>query len=225
MVQPKPQRPSDFGRVDSGADHDFRSEISEIVSFFKTLVIFLAIAILLRASVVEAFRIPSGSMKPTLQIGDHILVSKLSYGLRIPFKSEMIWRYSEPRRGDVVVFTKPDDPTTLEDESKINIIKRVIGLPGDVIEIHKTTVLINGKAYHELDYEVRWEEGGLVAGNFGPARVPAGTVFLLGDNRDHSRDSRFWDDSPFLEIDRIKGKAFIIYWSWDSPRRIATIIN
>ena len=196
--------------------------IRETISFLKTLAVLIAIAIVLRGSVVEAFKIPSGSMIPTLMIGDHILVSKFSYGLRLPFVSDTIYRYGAPERGDIVVFTRPDDDTTLEDESGINIIKRVIGLPGDTIEVRGTNVYINNQIYPEP--YARWEEGGLRDGDFGPAKIPDNHVLLLGDNRDHSRDSRFWDN-PFLSMDRIKGRALIIYWSWESLGRIAQIIK
>ncbi len=197
-------------------------DLKEVVSFFKTLALFLAAAFILRASVVEAYKIPSGSMKPTLTIGDQILVSKLAYGLRLPLMTDMLYQYRNPERGDVVVFTRPDEPETLEDESAINIIKRVIGLPGDHIEVKRTELYINGQLYPE-DY-VRWEENGLVQADQHEWIVPPGHVFLMGDNRDHSKDSRFWG-YPFLPMTRIKGKAFLIYWSWDSLNRIGEIIR
>ena len=197
--------------------------IEETISFFKTLAVFLAAAFLLKASVVEAFKIPSGSMLPTLQIGDQILVSKFSYGLRIPLRNETIFDFAAPQRGDVVVFTRPDDASTPnEDESSINIIKRVVGLPGDTIEVRGTRVFINNQPY--LEPYARWELGGIREGNFGPDKVPPGHVLLLGDNRDHSRDSRFWD-SPFLPINRIKGRALMIYWSWEDLARMGKIIR
>lgn len=199
-----------------------RTDIQEVLSFLKTLIIFLCIAFFLRAAIVEAFKIPSSSMVPTLRIDDHILVSKFAYGFRIPLKSEMLYQYRNPERGDVVVFTLPDDPNTPDDETYTNIIKRVIGLPGDMIQVAGTKLLINNQEYRE-EY-ARWEQNGIPEGNFGPKVVPEGHVLLLGDNRDHSRDSRFWDD-PFLDMKRIKGKAFIIYWSWDNLRRIGNIIR
>ncbi len=195
---------------------------TEAYSFLKTLAAFLIAAFILRASVVEAFKIPSGSMIPTLRIGDHILVSKFSYGIRIPFMTYTLLQYSSPQRGDIVVFTRPDDETTLEDESQTNIIKRVVGLPGDKVEVRDTRVYINNRVLDEP--YARWQEGGIRDGNFGPEPVKEGTVFLLGDNRDHSKDARFWND-PFLEIGRIKGRALIIYWSWDSMDRIGTILH
>lgn len=190
--------------------------VSETLSFLRTLAVFLLIAFFLRASVVEAFKIPSGSMIPTLRIGDHILVSKLSYGIRAPLYDGFIYQYGEPQRGDIVVFTRPEDPGT-------NIIKRVIGLPGDLVEVRDTKVFIN----NQLIYEpyARYELDGIKS--FGPERVPAGHVLVLGDNRDHSRDSRFWEDTPFLDIQRIKGRALIVYWSWDPTwkERIGKIIR
>jgi len=177
---------------------------------------------MLRGSVVEAFKIPSGSMIPTLRIGDHLLVSKLSYGLRLPFVTNSLALWSTPTRGDVVVFTRPDDETTLEDEADINLIKRVIGLPGDKVEVRNTSVFINDERLDE-SYAI-WDEGGLREGNFGPEKVPEGHIMLLGDNRDHSKDSRFWQD-PFVNMQRIKGRALIIYWSFDSYSRMGNVIR
>jgi len=133
------------------------SRTAEVISFVKTLAIFLVVAYFLRASVVEAFKIPSGSMIPTLRVGDHILVSKLSYGIRLPFMNRFIYQYAMPKRGDIVVFTRPDDPTTPENEAKINIIKRVIGLPGDTVEVRNTRLYINNQLYPES--YARWGGG------------------------------------------------------------------
>jgi signal peptidase I len=198
------------------------TEIGEIISFFKTLALFIIIALFLRASVVEAFKIPSGSMIPTLKIGDHILVSKLSYGFHLPFLTKSIYQFGFPQRGDIVVFTREDDPMSSEDDSAINIIKRVIGLPGDTIEVIGSKVYINNREY--VEPYARWDEGGI--DSWGPEVVPEGKVLLLGDNRDHSKDSRYWTD-PFLPVERVKGRALIIYWTWDSDflNRIGKIIE
>jgi len=207
----------------SGSEPTKGNFIHETISFLKTLAIFLAAAFLLKASVVEAFKIPSGSMLPTLQIGDQILVSKFSYGIRVPFLSETVFDFASPQRGDIIVFTRPDESSTPnEDESSINIIKRVVGLPGDTVEVRGTRVYINNQPYQEP--YARWELGGIREGNFGPDKVPPGHVLMFGDNRDHSRDSRFWDD-PFLPMDLIKGRALMIYWSWEDLGRMGKLIR
>lgn len=195
----------------------------EIVAFVKTLVVILGIAFSLRVTVVEPFKIPSGSMIPTLQIGDFILVLKFWYGLRLPLVTDSVTTWDSPKRGDVVVFTRPDDPNTPdEDDSDIHIIKRVVGLPGEQVEVRGAQVLINGQPLEES--YAQWTEGGKFEGNFGPRTVPAGHIWLLGDNRDNSKDSRFWTE-PFLDEKRVKGKAVIVFWSWDSLKRIFTIIR
>lgn len=197
---------------------------AEFFSLIKSLAIFFGIAFMLRASVVEAFKIPSSSMEPTLQIGDHILVNKLSYGLRLPFKNKTALDFRSPARGDVVVFTLPDDPKTPEiDESETNIIKRAVGIAGDEIEVRGTKLYVNGKVYDEDEEYAIWVLGGRK--DFGPVIVPEGKVLLLGDNRDQSKDSRYWPE-PFLDVARIKGRAFIVYWNWPSPlKRIFQIIH
>lgn len=220
---------------------------AELVAFVKTLVIILGLALLIRIEIVEPFKIPSGSMKPTLQIGDYILVLKFWYGLRLPsfhtpdikmgswhgipypivrdsgisMKQFVTWQ--DPKRGDVVVFTRPDDPSTpYEDDSQIHIIKRVIGLPGESVEVRGAQVLINGQPLEEP--YARWVHGGGLEGDFGPQTVPEGHVLLLGDNRDESKDSRFWT-VPFLDEERIKGRAVIVFWSFDSLSRIGNLIR
>jgi signal peptidase I len=182
---------------------------SEIVSLVKSVAIFLCIALMLRATVVEAFKIPSSSMMPTLEIGDHILVNKMSYGVWLPLIKESLVQFDLPQRGDIVVFTLPDNPNTPEvDESDTNVIKRVIGVPGDQVEVQGTKVIVNGKVL--VDEWGRWLQGGYR--NFPRKTVPEGHFFMLGDNRDYSKDSRFWAN-PFLPISRIKGRAFVIYWN------------
>lgn len=205
------------------SDKTPQSTWSEIVAFFKTLIVILGLAFSIRVTVVEPFKIPSGSMIPTLQIGDFILVLKFWYGLRMPFVTDSVAMWNTPARGDVVVFTRPDDPNTPdEDDSEIHIIKRVVGLGGESVEVRGARVFINGKALEEP--YARWSEGGKFEGNFGPRTIPPGHVLLLGDNRDNSKDSRFWTD-PFLDVKRIKGKAVVVFWSWDSFSRIFTRIR
>ena len=183
--------------------------VSEAISFIKSITIFFAIALTLRASVVEAFRIPSGSMEPTLEIGDHLLVNKLSYGIRLPLVAETVFDYDSPARGDIVVFTRPDDPRSPdEDESDTNIIKRVVGIGGDEVEVRGTYLYVNGERQEES--YARWQNGG--AHDFQKGIVPEGHIFLLGDNRDMSKDGRFWSP-PYLETSRVKGRAFIVFWN------------
>lgn len=191
------------------------SKHAEVKSFIKTIFLFLVLAICLRATVVEAFKIPSGSMRPTLIEHDHILVTKFNFGLRLPFVPKTVILWGQPKRGDIVVFTRPD-------QSGTNIIKRVIGLPGDVVEVRGRTVRVNGQLLNE-PYHVQWLEGG--ATDFPATQVPEGHVFLMGDNRDHSKDSRFWEDSPFLDIRLIKGRAQIIYWNASALSRIGTVVR
>ncbi len=181
--------------------------------YVEAIVTALILALFIRTFIVQAFKIPSGSMIPTLLIGDHILVNKLAYGIRIPFLEKYLIEYKKPQRGDVVVFIFP------EDRSK-DFIKRVIGVEGDVVEIRDKKVYINNKpiadphAYFEGD-DAPGEE--LQArDDYGPTRVPKNHIFVMGDNRDRSYDSRFWG---FVDLNDVRGKAFLIYWSWDGTDR------
>jgi signal peptidase I len=195
----------------------------EVKALFRTLLVVFTIAFSLRVAVVEPFKIPSGSMIPTLQIGDFILVLKFWYGLRLPFVTDSVMMWNDPKRGDVVVFTRPDDPNTPdEDDSEIHIIKRIVAIGGEAVEVRGAKVYINGKPLDEP--YAQWTDGGKFEGNFGPRTVPEGHVLLLGDNRDNSKDSRFWTD-PFLDVKRIKGRAVVVFWSWDSLTRIFTKIR
>jgi signal peptidase I len=201
----------------------------------------LAVALLLRAFVVEAFQIPSGSMIPTLDVGDHIFVSKFSYAVGIPFTNAKIAEFGKPKRGDVIVFKYPPD-------QNVDYIKRVMGLPGETIEVRHNEVFINGgplarellpEPCSEKDdpapegddehsnCEVWLEHLGtakthlvhqdprLGPSDFGPVKIPEGQYFAMGDNRDNSRDSRVWG---FVPYDLIKGRALIIWWSRDPAR-------
>jgi signal peptidase I len=216
---PQSQQDAERNGGPSSAPHG--TAWSEFISLLKSIAVFLGIAFLLRASVVEAFKIPSESMLPTLEIGDHILVNKMSYGLHFPFLDTALWQYGLPDRGDVVVFTQPDDPSTPQDETDTNIIKRVIGLPGDKIEVRGTVVYINDQPFDERYSQ--WLSGGIR--DFGPKLVPEGKVLLFGDNRDRSKDSRYWTD-PFLNVTRIKGRAFVIYWnSFFHVNRILNLVR
>jgi len=175
----------------------------------EAIVVAVVLALFIRTFVVQAFKIPSGSMKPTLQIGDHILVNKFIYGVKLPFTGMTIIPVKTPKRGDIIVFKFPEDPDK-------DFIKRVVGIAGDVIEGRDKKIYVNGKLQHH-DYAIHTDpdiESGSFQprDNFGPVTVPEGSLFVMGDNRDHSYDSRFWG---FVDLKAVKGKAFIIYWSWD----------
>lgn len=188
---------------------------SNLRETIEAIVVAFAIALVIRTFVIQAFKIPSGSMIPTLQIGDHILVNKFLLGtpVDVPFTNIHLFRMPglrKPQRGDIIVFKYPEDPTR-------DFIKRVIGIEGDVIESKDKTVSVNGRKLVEsytqhVDSFIK--PGGMDRrDNFGPVTVPKESVFVMGDNRDQSYDSRFWG---FVDLPRIKGKAIIIYWSWDS---------
>lgn len=215
------------------AQQETRQKKSFYKEWIEPFLIAAVVALFIRQFVVEAFKIPSGSMIPTLTIGDHLLVNKFLYGPRIPFTDIRFFSGKDPKRGDVIVFKFP------EDESK-NFIKRVIGVPQDKIEIRKGILLINDQPVpitdvgHSGDKEQGpvpqpgWprlldEQLGNVMHriqhlhdqkdtNFGPILVPKESVFVMGDNRDNSQDSRVW---KFVKYEKILGKALIIYWSWD----------
>ena len=178
--------------------------------YAESIVWALILALIIRSCVVQAFKIPSGSMEDTLVIGDHLLANKFLYGIRIPFTKTRMLKIRNPIRGDVVVFEYPVD------RSK-DFIKRVIGVPGDEITEREKQVFVNGVPYHN-PHEVHKDAQILPAelsprDNFGPVRVPAHSYFVMGDNRDRSYDSRFWG---FVKDSDLAGNAFIIYWSWDS---------
>ena len=175
----------------------------------EAIVVAVVLALFIRTFVVQAFKIPSGSMKPTLLIGDHILVNKFIYGIKIPIWDKTIIPITDPKRGDIVVFKFPEDPSK-------DFIKRVVGVAGDVVNIRDKKVYVN---HHLLvnDHGVNMDTLNIPADrqprdNFGPIKVPPGSLFVMGDNRDHSYDSRFWG---FVKLRAVKGKAFIIYWSWN----------
>jgi signal peptidase I len=181
--------------------------------YAEAILMALVLALFIRTFIVQAFKIPSGSMIPTLQIGDHILVNKLSYGLRMPFLERYLFEYSTPQRGEVVVFIFP------EDRSK-DFIKRVIGVAGDTLEVRAKKVFINGKQVDDLHANFAGydpQAGAVGSGDdYGPKVVPENHIFVMGDNRDRSYDSRFWG---YVNLNDVRGKAFLIYWSWDGGDR------
>jgi len=178
--------------------------------YAEAIIVALVLALFIRTFVVQAFKIPSGSMEPTLEIGDHILVNKFIYGIKVPFTSLSLLSLEKPKRRDVIVFIYPLDTSK-------DFIKRVVALEGDTVKIMNKKVYINGSEID--DSHAVYKENTIFAAevqkrdNFGPVTVPKGHLFVLGDNRDRSLDSRFWG---YVPLEDVRGKAFMIYWSWDS---------
>ena len=203
----------------------FRSIVSR--ENIEAIVIAVVLALFIRSFVVQAFKIPSGSMEPTLLIGDHILVNKFIYGIGIPFIDKKFFQFKKPERGDVVVFEYPQDPSK-------DFIKRVIGVEGDKLHIKEKKIYINDKPFEDEhgiysdDDILKESSAGGNRDNLGPVTVPPNSIFVMGDNRDKSYDSRFWG---FVDNNKIKGNAFLIYWSWEKPfrnirwNRIADVIH
>lgn len=216
--------------------------LNEDLEWSETIYSALLLAGLLMYFVVQAFKIPSGSMKDTLLIGDHLFVNKFIYGVRVPFSGRRLLRLSAVGRGDIVVFRFPTDDPESEHcgtpQYGKDFIKRVIGLPGDKVEVRDGLVLVDGKALQDEpyakympgegrnprplpepapeEYQRLWERGELdrrlsdaMKDNFGPVTVPADSYLVMGDNRDRSCDGRFW--GPVHER-YLKGKAWVIYW-------------
>jgi signal peptidase I len=187
------------------ADH--KSQRTLLQEYTEALVVAIILAILIRALFVQAFKIPSGSMEPTLLIGDHILVNKLVYGVRVPFTDKRWPTIFKPERGDVIVFVYPEDRTK-------DFIKRVVAVGGDTVEIRNKRLYVNGQ--ESPMPQARFYSNVMMPGdisprdNLAPTKVPDDFLFVLGDNRDFSHDSRFWG---FVPVEDVKGKAFMIYYS------------
>ncbi|HME41571.1 MAG TPA: signal peptidase I [Syntrophorhabdales bacterium] len=177
--------------------------------YVESLLIAVFLALFVRSFVVEAFTIPSGSMEPTLLVGDYLLVSRLSYVMKVPFSDLVLLNLGAPKLGDTIVFRYPAD------HSK-DFIKRVIAREGDSVEIRNKVVYVNGLKVD--DRKARFTDHNIIPGNFserdnyGPVTVPKDCYFVMGDNRDNSLDSRFWG---FVKRDELIGRAVILYFSWD----------
>jgi signal peptidase I len=203
---------------------EFKKSIAR--EYFESLVIAVVLALFIRTFVVQAFKIPTGSMEQNLLIGDHLLVNKFVFGATLWPIERAILPISEIKRRDVIVFKFPKDPSR-------DFIKRVIGLPGDTVELHNKRVFINGKpldepyVYYlddppplpqEMDSLVDHQGSGDPRVEYGPVSVPAGQYFMMGDNRDNSEDSRYWG---FMPRENVKGRALVIYWSYDPEAGLA----
>ena len=181
--------------------------------YVEPIIIAVLIALFVRTFIVQAFKIPSSSMEPTLLVGDYLLVNKFIYGTRLPFIDKKILEFKKPRRGDIIVFIYP------KDRSK-DFIKRVIGEEGEKVEVIQNKIYINDQLiedpwgyYSEKNPLARYLPS---MERYGPVVVPKDSLFVMGDNRDNSQDSRFWG---FVTLNEVRGKAFIIYFSLDWPAR------
>ncbi len=187
--------------------------------YVEPIIIAVLIALFVRTFIVQAFKIPSSSMEPTLLVGDYLLVNKFLYGTRIPFTDAKILPFRNPQRGDIIVFIYP------KDRSK-DFIKRVIGQEGEKVEIIRNKIYINDRVIEDpwghFSEKSPWAQYLPSMENFGPVVVPRNSLFVMGDNRDNSQDSRFWG---FVTLDEVKGKAIIIYFSvdWNARRLIDKI--
>jgi signal peptidase I len=185
-----------------------------IREYVEPIVIAVLIALFIRTVIIQAFKIPSESMKDTLLVGDHILVNKFIYGIRIPYsdkifgESKKLFEWNKPKRGDVIVFIFP------KDRSK-DFIKRVIGTEGEKVQIIHNKIYIHDKLIDDPWGQFKMPRASIE--DFGPLTVPWGSLFVMGDNRDNSQDSRFWG---FVNVNEVKGKAFIIYYSGSSMLNI-----
>ncbi len=178
----------------------------------EALIFALILALIIRAFLIQAYRIPSSSMEDTLLKGDHILATKYNYGVTVPFATYKIFgKDIVPKRGDIIIFTFPQN-------HEMDFVKRVVGLPGETVAIVNKKVFINGKEYvqgHEKYTDPLIVDRGIsvIRDNMPETIIKPGYIFVMGDNRDQSYDSRFWGQLP---IENVKGKALIIYFSWDS---------
>jgi signal peptidase I len=198
------------------ADKAFRKSTSR--EYFESILIAVVLAFFIRTFVVQAFKIPTGSMEENLLIGDHLLVNKFVYAPTATPIERALLPVGTLQRGNVVVFKYPEEPDR-------DFIKRVIGLPGDTVELRAKKVYINGKPLDEAYVHFLQPPSGLselhevtsydVRERYGPVTVPPNQYFVMGDNRDNSQDSRYWG---FLPREYIKGKALVIYWSYEAAR-------
>lgn len=228
--------------MDGGVEHhavqsaggeglESRSPLRAVWDWTRSIFVAFVLFLLIRTFAVEAFKIPTGSMENTLRVGDFLLVNKAVYGAEVPGVDLRLPAFDEPERGDVIVFNPPHDPTK-------NYVKRVVGVPGDVLEMRDKVLYLNGNPQHEayaryvdglgdrIHPNMRWQRRYLIStlvaseeyrpsrDTWGPISVPEDRYFVLGDNRDNSEDSRYWG---FVSREAIRGRPWVVYYSFD-PR-------
>jgi signal peptidase I len=190
---------------------------STLREYFESLVVAVILALFVRTFGFQAFKIPTGSMEPNLLVGDHLLVNKFVFAPTLGRLERAVLPMRPVERGDVLVFKFPEEPER-------DFIKRVIGLPGETLELRNQTIYINGAplvepyAHYQLPpagQNGAGGENGDVRRKYGPVTIPAGHYFMMGDNRDDSQDSRYWG---FMPATYIKGRALFIYWSFGGPQ-------
>lgn len=215
--------------MNSPEEEDLKRKKPRLREWFESIIWAFVIAMLIRTFFVQAFKIPSGSMEDTLLVGDFLLVNKVVYGIHIPFTRKNLLTFREPKRGEIVIFISP--------YTRKYFVKRCIALAGDTVEVKHKELFINGQRYFEENaqhkdprefppvpeqspsaYQRDWESGEFrfvgpyCRDNFGPVVIPMDAIFVMGDNRDNSDDSRFWGP---LDKGAVLGKPLILYWSWE----------
>jgi len=185
-------------------------EKSRLRQNVESLGLAILVALVVRSSVVEAFWVPSGSMLPTIQIGDHLFVNKLAYGFKVPFVGYELAHWDSVDRNEIIVFLSPQENP--QGGSRIDLIKRVVAIGGDTLEIRGKKVFVNGERLADAEAYFADNRYSSIPNrdDFGPVKIPKGKLFMMGDNRDHSHDSRFWG---FANEADVKGRATFIYWS------------
>lgn len=204
--------------------------LTAVMKEWRGTALFLLLMVAFRSSFADIYQVPTGSMKPTVVEGDRVLTDKMAYDLRVPFTNLVLWHRSDPRRGDIVTLYSPEDD--------MRLLKRVVGVPGDVVALHDDVLYINGVAQADLPpvaregadlpdaaayvfkqenlaghvHAVMFDPGRPALRNFAPVTVPAGEYFVMGDNRDNSKDSRY---IGFIEERAISGRAFAVWYSLD----------
>jgi signal peptidase I len=198
----------------SGGFNKFRRD------WIEPILVAFILALFIRTFIIQPFKIPSGSMEDTLLIGDQLIAAKFYYGTKLPFTQKKVFKFRDPRPGDIIVFKYPEDPSK-------DFIKRCIAVSGQTVEIRNKRIYVDG-ILQPLPKHAKFVDPSILPSqfnlrdNYPLTRIPLGMVFMMGDNRDNSNDSRFWGFAP---VENIKGKAIFIYWSWDKDSHLYNILS